>query len=85
MSEIATGLSLAAAISLLLIWGIVFWFVCPWIGMTERATLIVRALIVVITASYILHDIVATYPASSAPYRPLDSPAPPSIMAPERR
>lgn len=85
MGDVQAALSLCTAIAELAIWAIVFWFVCGWIGMTERATLIVRILIVAIAIMLSLHDLVGASAGSEArPYRPL-SLTTPSIMAPERR
>lgn len=86
MSDVQTTLSLCTALAELTIWAIVFWFVCSWIGMSPRAILIVRVLIVAIAIMVSLHDIIGTYGAGSEtrPYRPLSS-LMPSIMAPERR
>jgi hypothetical protein len=83
MGDIQTVLSLAAAIALLIIWAIILWWVCPWIGMPPNPTQIVRALIVAIAIFYSLHDVIAVFGGSG--YRASFNPPSPSIIAPERR
>jgi hypothetical protein len=82
---ISSGLSLCTSIALLAIWAIVFWYVAGWIGMSERATLIVRVLIVAVAVMMSLQDIVGSGGVQSSGGGSTMHYTQPNIIAPERR
>jgi hypothetical protein len=88
MGDISATLSLCTEIAKLAIWAIILWFVCPWIGMSDMATKIVRALIVAIAIMVSLNAIIGMSARSSTPSLSSDPglmPEVPSILAPEKR
>jgi hypothetical protein len=81
--SVITVLSICTSISLLAIWAIIIWFVCPWIQMSDRATMIVRALVVAVAIMASLSTILSASARGSV--SPPDYAPTPSIIAPERQ
>jgi len=83
---ISEYMALANTIGMLVLWAMFWYFVCKLLPMPGPAIAVFQGIVIMISLFASLQAVLGVGSTPHiGPYRPLDSPGPPSIMAPERR